>query len=207
MEQKDTEHSVTLAALSLKLASTAIVFSILYFKRKASKEQDQRKKEDYNKNIEFLKSMKSKKELDNKDLSTIRTIINRHPELSKLIKDKLPENKNYSNMEQNETNYSATKAVKVKMPSKSASPTLTKVKKWKRVLVYLQAKKDVASGKSGLAQWSSGDEAKLKKVKGKYDKARKQAAPELIKLNRAKRAARGRGKKRGSTLAKLGNKK
>ncbi len=107
-------------------------------------------------------------------------------------------------MEQNETNYSATQAVKVKMPSKTASPILTKVKKWKRVLVYLQAKKDVAGGKSGLAQWSSGDEAKLKKVKGKYDKARKQAAPELIKINRAKRASRGRGKKRGSTLAKLG---
>lgn len=116
--------------------------------------------------------------------------------------------KKYSKMEDKEyavkPTKNQTKAVKVKAPTgKMESVSLTRMRKWKRVLVFLKAKKDVSKGKTGLTTWTSGDETQLVKATSRFNKARKMAAPELIKINRAKRSARGRGKKRGSDLSRL----
>lgn len=97
-----------------------------------------------------------------------------------------------------------TTAVKVEAPKRNAdSAALTRMRKWKRVIVFLKAQRDVAKNGSGLAQWTSADESKLKRANDRFEKARKMAAPELIRLNRAKRASWGRGRKRGSYLSKL----
>jgi len=94
------------------------------------------------------------------------------------------------------------KATKVAMPKrKGESAALVKYRKFKKLYKLYQLKKEV-----GIEPFTAGDAVKLKKYRAKMDKARKLAAPELIKLVRAKRAARGRGKKRGGVgggLARL----
>lgn len=97
------------------------------------------------------------------------------------------------------------KLVKVKKPTKSASGStaLAKYKKFKKLYKFFALKKEV-----GLS-FTSGDETKLKKYKAKMEKARKLAAPELIRLQRTKKSAIGRGKKRGGVggmLSKLSSK-
>ena len=93
------------------------------------------------------------------------------------------------------------KMVTVKKPTRKAgSPALEKYKKFKQLYKFYSLKKSIG------IQFSSGDQVKLDKYKTKMDKARRLAAPELIKLQRTKKAAVGRGKKRGGVggnLAKL----
>lgn len=101
----------------------------------------------------------------------------------------------------NKLSASATNQAKTSNAS-SESTSLKKMRKWKRVVVYYKAKRDVA--KSGfMVNWTPADEAMLARAEKKYKKSRALAAPELIKNLMKKRAARGRGKKRGSTLRKL----
>lgn len=88
-------------------------------------------------------------------------------------------------------------AKKVAMPTrKASSAALTKYRKYKKLYKLYALKKELSA--TGMAiPYSAGDEVKLIKYKARMTKSRKLAAPELIKAVRAKRAAFGRGKKRG----------
>lgn len=98
------------------------------------------------------------------------------------------------------------KATKVAKPRRKAdSAALTKYRKYKKLYKLYSLKKELNA--AGMAiPYSAGDAVKLKKYKARMNKSRRLAAPELIKLVRAKRAAFGRGKKRGGVgggLARL----
>jgi hypothetical protein len=91
------------------------------------------------------------------------------------------------------------KLVKVNSPKRNAEPaSLSKYRKWKKIYKYYSLKKEL-----GVEVFSSGDEAKLKRAESRMKKSRKLAAPMLIQKLRAKKAAFGRGKKRGGVGGNL----
>jgi hypothetical protein len=95
------------------------------------------------------------------------------------------------------------KSVKVSKPRRKAeSASLAKYKKFKKLFRLYSLKKEL--NESGFPEpYSAGDAAKMKKYKAKMMKARKLAAPELIKLGRARRRSVGKGGGTGKRLAKL----
>lgn len=89
-------------------------------------------------------------------------------------------------------------------PSGSSVPkTIEKYNRMRKLFKFYSLKKEL-----GIS-YNSGDDAKLERYRKRMEKARKLAAPELIKKQRAKKAAKGRGKKRGGVggdLSKLSSK-
>lgn len=104
-------------------------------------------------------------------------------------------------MKKNDKKKSAKPADKKK--KSTGSKILDKYNRMRKLFKFYSLKKEI-----GL-NFTSGDESKLERYKKKMEKSRKLAAPELIKRQRAKKAARGRGKKRGGVggdLSKLSSK-
>lgn len=76
--------------------------------------------------------------------------------------------------------------------------SLAKYNKIKDFVKYYRLKKRLLP-----SQYTEGDESRAKKFQKMYLRLRKQVASLLLQNLRKKRAARGRGKKRGSDLANI----